>query len=119
MHGLLYRLRGIQSWPETQASVIRIDELSRGGRGGDWNRVAFTYKPKAADVHAGDLKVNSYSSLFNIAVGDTFPLQYDPRRPDRFYSEESQTLFSRIHYAILALGMLFAAAVLIINAFRL
>ena len=45
MHGLLYHFRGVQSWPETQALVTRVEELTRGGEGGDWYQVLFTYKP--------------------------------------------------------------------------
>ena len=115
MHGLLYRLRGIQSWPETQAFVTSI-EITRGGRNGDWSRVGFTYKP-AAEQQSGTLKVDSYSSLFNLSSGDTFPVQYDPGQPSRFYVEEAQSLFSTIRYVILCVGAVFAAAVLIIKFF--
>jgi hypothetical protein len=70
--------------------------------------VWFTYEAGATHHH-GKLSVNSYSSLSEIQVGDQFDIQFNPKRPGRFYSLEAQSPFDDIRMVIIGVGLVFVA----------
>jgi len=85
---LLARLRGIDKWPETVATVVSVDRVPAVGRSPASATITFNYRPKEAEIQSGSFFVGDQSSLYNLDEGDSFPVQYNPTRPERFYSSE-------------------------------
>lgn len=111
-YGWIDRLRGVDRWPSVQATVTSVEQTSEGGRGGAWRSVFFTYRYRSEDFE-GKLSVDSNSSVYEVAAGDTFDIQCNPRTPSRYFCEEAQTLFStvmRITLVIVLLVILFVIA---------
>jgi hypothetical protein len=112
---IVYKLRGIDKWPVTSATVTSLDQVSSGGRGGITQNIYFTYQPPQGDVQEGKLFIDSYASLYGVATDDTFDIQYNPLHPSRFYCKEAKSLSSDIRIFIATLGILFALFVLIVQ----
>ena len=117
-YSLIERLRGIDNWPVTTATVTSVEQLSEGGRGGAWRKVGFTYRIGSED-YGGSLRVDSYSSVYELAVNDAFELQCDPRKPSRYFCEEGRSLFSTIHRVMISVVFVFIVVVIMINVFHL
>jgi hypothetical protein len=84
----LYRkLRGIDRWPETQATVVSIADP--GGNDNPRNgppivRISFFYHDAAGSMQGGDLVADSRTSLYNLHKDEQFPIRFNPRRPEEF-----------------------------------
>ncbi|MBS1805025.1 MAG: DUF3592 domain-containing protein [Acidobacteria bacterium] len=117
-YGWVERLRGIDTWPVASASVTFVWQLSEGGRGGAWRKVEFTYRA-GLEIYSGTLKVSSYSSVYELNVGDDFEIQYDPRKPSRYFCEEARSLFSTVRTVVLLFLVAFVAIIIVINIFHL
>ena len=116
-YGWIERLRGVDRWPFVQATVTSVQQTSEGGRGGAWRRVFFTYRCGSAD-YAGKLSVDSNSSVYELAVGDTFDIQYNPREQSQHFCEEARTLFSTVSRTMLVLVLLFLLFVIAVQVFH-
>ena len=80
--------------------------------------MVFTYRA-GVEGYGGSFKVDSYSSVYELAVDDTFDLQYDPRKPSRYFCEEARSLFSTIHRVMISVVFVFIVVVIVINVFHL
>jgi len=111
---LFAKLRGVKNWPETTATVYSISryEVSTGRSGGTSPAadVTFTYRGEDQEIQSGFFTVDGDCSLYNVEENDTFPVQYDPKRPERFYCSEYGFPFWRKCDVI---GYAAAAAVLV------
>jgi len=65
------------------------------------------------------MRVDSYSSVYELAVDDTFDLQYDPRKPSRYFCEEARSLHSTVHRVIISAAFLFIVVIIVVNVFHL
>lgn len=117
-YGWIERLRGIDNWPATPATVTFVEQLSEGGRGGAWRKVSFTYRASSED-YSGVLSIDSYSSVYELAVSDTFDIQYDPRKPSRYFCQEARSLRSTIRLVMLSVVFVFVVVIIVINLFHL
>jgi hypothetical protein len=117
-YGLIERLRGIDGWPQTSAIVTSVEQLSEGGRGGAWREVEFTYRVGSGD-YGGGLKVDSYSSVYELAISDVFQIQYNPRNPSRYFCEEARSVYSAIRRVMLSVVFAFVVVIIVINIFHL
>lgn len=116
---LIQKLRGIDRWPETEAKVVSSEIVSEGG----YNqpppsaRIAFYYRDSKEETQSGEMAVDSYTSLYNLQVDDTFTIRFNPRKPSQFYSEEAGSSFTQLRFilwlliggiilAVLSIGLL-------------
>ncbi|HEV2579086.1 MAG TPA: DUF3592 domain-containing protein [Acidobacteriaceae bacterium] len=80
---LIYRWRGIDSWPTATATVYTC-EFRDGGRGPDFYVVTFSYRA------GGELQDGSYYEQGSAGSppfqpGDTFNIKWNPKHPNRFH----------------------------------
>ena len=104
-YGWIERLRGVDRWPLVRATVTSVQQTSEGGRGGAWRRVFFTYRFRSED-YGGEFSVDSNSSVYEVATGDSFEIQCNPRKPSRYFCEEAKTLSSTVTRVMLAIVLL-------------
>jgi hypothetical protein len=98
---LLAKLRGVDKWPETQATVVSVDRVVAEGRYAARATVTFSYRPAGGEIQSGTFFVGDQSSLYNLDETDTFPVRYNPARPESFYSSEYTIPFWWKFYGIL------------------
>ena len=115
----LEKLRGIDRWPETLATVTVYEIVSEGGyeKGPPSARLTFFYRDHDNQLQSGEMIVDSFTSLYNISVGDTFPIQFNPKRASKFYTSEARSLFTSWHLLFLLLLGLIALGILAILLF--
>lgn len=91
---LIERITGKNRWPEAEATVTSSDVVSEGGyrRGWPTARVVFHYRDSTGDVQYGEIVAGSMTSTYNLQVGDTFSIRYNPSAPERFYCPEASSL---------------------------
>jgi hypothetical protein len=116
-YGLYERIRGIDKWPFASATVNAVEQLSGGGRGGACRRISFTFQDNESYV-GGELKVDSSTSIYELSRGDSFDLQYNPKRSTQIYCEESASATQTIGRIILIVGVTFTAVVILIQLFN-
>jgi hypothetical protein len=83
---ILYRWRGIEKWPETEACIQEIEWISDaefGPRAGMY-RLGFRYITPQG-IQTGSLTIGGIEDTPPFTKGDTFDLRYHPRRPSRYY----------------------------------
>jgi hypothetical protein len=114
MSGLLYKLRGIETWPEAEATVTSTEEVSSGGRSGRTMNVFFSYRTPQG-LCDGRLFVDDNSSIYGLDRGETFVIQVNPRNPNQIYCAESKSLSQTIRRGIVIVGVAFAVAVILIQ----
>lgn len=117
-YGWIERLRGVDRWPFVQATVTSVDQTSEGGRGGAWRRVFFTYRYRSED-YGGKFSVDSNSSVYEVAAGERFDIQCDPRTPSRYFCAEARTVFSTLVRIMLAIALLITLFLLAAQVFHL
>jgi hypothetical protein len=81
------KLRGVDRWPQTEAEVTAVSRFE-GRRNRKIAVVRFRYKDQAGCSHGGQVRVNDYSSLYHISIGDKTTVRYRPNHPDRYWSDE-------------------------------
>jgi hypothetical protein len=116
-YGFIERLRGIDKWPFASAAVTSVEQLSYGGRGGAWRRIIFTFNDGQTDI-GGELKVDSNTSTDELAPGDTFDLQFNPKRSSSIYCEEAQSAFRTFGRAITFVWLVFMLTVILLHVFK-
>jgi hypothetical protein len=112
---LLYKLRGIDKWPEARATVSTTEIVSEGGRSGLTKNIYFSYKPTAAEIQTGEFFVDSYTSVYWLNESDTFDIQYNPDKPSCYYCKEATSLSSDVRLIAVTIGILFFIFVLIVQ----
>ena len=63
------RLRGVDKWPNTTATVT-VFELVTTPRAGNWNNFSFYYRLDGSEIQSGSLKADSLTSICSLGVGD-------------------------------------------------
>ncbi len=114
MPSIMYKLRGIEKWPSSDATVTSTEEVSSGGRSGRTMNIYFTFSTSSGE-QAGKLFVDDNSSVYGLSQGEKFTVQYDPSHPSRFYSEEASSTSQIIRRTILVVGAAFAILVFLIE----
>ena len=80
--------------------------------------ILFTYST-GSSLESGSLLVDENSSLYGIADGEEFSIQFNPRKPSKYYCAEAKSLSETIRRAIMFFGVTFVIIVILINLFRL
>jgi hypothetical protein len=80
---LIYRWRGIDSWPTATATVYTC-EFHEGGRGPSKYEITFSYRA------GGEIQDGSYYEQGSVdsppfQPGDTFTIKWNPKHPNRFH----------------------------------
>jgi hypothetical protein len=110
------KLRGVDRWPSTEATVTSTEVVSTGGRSGRTMNVYFDYKTDSSSEE-GKFFVDDNSSLYGLAPGERFSLQFNPKRPSNYYSSEAKSLSQTIRRSIVFVGMAFAIFVFVVEFF--
>ena len=103
--------RGINQWPEVDATVQSAEQHTRYRA---YCKLAFTYTDRQGDNHAVLTSVSNQTSLYNVGLGDTFPVRYNPAKPSHWFSSESGLLPSGGEKVIVGSVLLLAAYAVII-----
>ena len=108
-YGWIERLRGVDKWPFVDAIAISVHQIIKGNRRGDgaWRTIRFRYRSGSRDFERR-LFVDSYSSIYELVVGDHFDIQYNPQNPRQYFCNEAKSLFRS--------GRVLAAFVLVMSA---
>ena len=114
MPSVLYKLRGIEKWPSSAATVTAAEEVSSGGRAGRTMNIYFTFSTNAGEQQ-GKFFVDDNSSLYGLSVGEQFTVQYNAASPSSYYSNEASSLSQTIRRTIAVVGILFALTVFLIE----
>lgn len=80
--------------------------------------VVFTYNT-GSSLESGSFLVDDNSSLYGIADGEEFSIQFNPKNPSSYYCAEAKSLSETIRRAIMFFGVAFVIIVMVINLFRL
>ena len=105
-------------WPATTATISSTEVVETGGRSGRTMSVVFTYDT-GSSLESGSFLVDDNSSLYGIADGEEFPIQFNPRKPSSYYCAEAKSLSETMRRAIMFFGVAFVIVVIVINLFRL
>jgi hypothetical protein len=106
------RIRGADKWPETMATVSSIDRIPAQGRTPERASLTFFYSPGSGGTQSGEFTVDSISALYNVEEKDTFPIRFNPKHPEQYFSSEYTIPFIWKVYATLV--TIFAALFLFI-----
>jgi hypothetical protein len=114
MNGMFYKLRGIDKWPSTIATVSSTEIVGTGGKAGRTMNIYFDYNAGSSS-ETGKLFVDDNSSLYGLAQGEEFSIQFDPKRPASYYCSEAESLSRTIRRGIIIVGATFAVVVFVIE----
>jgi hypothetical protein len=114
MDGMFYQLRGIDKWPSTIATVSSTEIVGTGSRAGRTMNIYFDYKADSSS-EKGKFFVDDNSSLYGLAQGEQFSIQFNPDNPAKYYCSEARSLSQTIRRGIVAFGVTFAIVVLLIE----
>jgi len=116
MNGMFEKLRGVEKWPATIATVSSKEVVGTGGRAGRTMNIYFDYNAGPSS-ETGKLFVDDNSSLYGLARGEQFSIQFDPKRPASYYCSEAESLSRTIRRGIAIVGVAFALVVFVIEFF--
>lgn len=116
MNGMFYKLRGIDKWPATIATVSSTEVVGTGGSAGRTMNIYFDYNAGSSS-ETGKLFVDDNSSIYGMAQGEQFSIQFGPKRPDNYYCSEAKSLSRTIRHGIIIVGVAFALVVFVIEFF--
>jgi hypothetical protein len=93
---LTQRWRGIDPWPEVNATVVSSEVVSEGGykKSLPSVRITFYYHDASKLIQSGELVADSFTPLYNLRVNDTFQVRVNQSRPSQFYTVEANSLFN-------------------------
>lgn len=96
----------------TAFSVVLIEGAEGpDGKSPDSKEIEFTYQDTSGCVQNGNTRAYADADLFFVDVGDTFPLRYNPRKPERYfifgtYSPSAWFIAMLIFFALIAAGLI-------------
>jgi hypothetical protein len=99
--GMFNQLRGIDKWPSTTATVSSTEIVGTGGKSGRTMNIYFDYNPGSATEN-GKFFVDDNSSLYGLAQGEQFSIQFSPKRPSHYYCSEATSLSQTIRRGIIS-----------------
>lgn len=123
------KFRGIDKWPVTQAKVRFVEQYEEPPTQNRYARfplakaadITFAYSDGSPDGKYGSITVSETSSLYDAKENDLFPIRFNPKRPEQYYSTESelaQRAVSRILPIVASVVAVVAAIVIAILARR-
>jgi hypothetical protein len=118
---LLTHWYGIEHWPETDATVASREEVFHGGQeGGPTESATFTfyYRDLSGSIQSGHLHIDNGSPLYALKKSDTFRIQFNPRRPSKYYCHDAATYHSELTFVFWSLVALVLLSVFIVWLLR-
>jgi hypothetical protein len=109
-------MRGTDKWSTATATVTSTEVVGTGGRSGRTMYIYFDYGTGSSS-ETGKFLVDDNSSLYGLANGEQFSIQFNPQRPSSYYCSEAKSLSQTIRRAIMFVGVTFALAVFLIEFF--
>jgi hypothetical protein len=96
----LEKWRGIDRWPETDATVVSYEIVSEGGyrEAPPSAKISFFYHDTSNSLQSGELAVDSLTTLYNLKVNDTFIVRFNPHKPSKYYCSEATSLFTEFRF---------------------
>jgi hypothetical protein len=116
MESMFDTLRGVESWPSTEATVTSSEIVTAGGRSGRTMNIYFDYKTQFSSEN-GKFRVDDNSALYGLEQGEKFQIQFNPKKPSDYYSSEAKSLSQTSRQWILVIGVIFAIVIFIIEFF--
>ena len=115
----MFKLRGVDRWPGTTATVVSHEYLSDAEHGDEpvFAKISFYYRDPSGSIQAGELTVDSATSLLRIHVHDDFRIKVNPNRPSSFYCGEASSIHTEFRLLFWAFGI-FIGLVLLFHALR-
>ncbi len=95
-------------------ATVTESELVTTPESGEWNNFSFYYRPSGSEIQNGNLKADSLTSIYSLRVGDSFEIQYDPKRPSRFYCKEVHS-FTRTFGTIMTPAVILFVIALVVS----
>ena len=113
---LIRSFRSVDAWPTATATVFSSETVSDGGteQGPPTVRITFSYRANSGAIHSGSFTADSLTSLYNLSVGDTFPIHFNPQSPSKFYVAGLSSWFTNMRLAFWVLVLGTAALLLIV-----
>lgn len=111
---------GSRTWGDPVANqacrttISSTELVGTGGRAGRTMNIYFDYSA-GSSRESGKLFVDDNSSLYGLAQGEQFSIQFDPKRPANYYCSEAESLSRTIRRGIIVVGVAFALAVFVIE----
>ncbi|MGA3344561.1 MAG: hypothetical protein ABSC76_06750 [Terracidiphilus sp.] len=110
IEAIQYLLRKEEKWPLVNAVVERTVNNFGAGDGPLLRSVYFTYHAGGSSQY-GWLKVDRSSSLFELKKGAQFEIQFDPKRPQRYYCSKALTVTLVSGWATILIGLIYVATI--------
>ncbi len=91
---LWVKICGVDKWPETEARVTSVFRFTgRGTKGRPIARANLTirYRTLSGQECSGELRVTIVSPRYLAREGETFPIRYDPARPEQYWCGMPET----------------------------
>jgi len=114
MGRMFYGMRGRDQWPRTTATVSSTELVGTGGRSGRTMNIVFIYRT-GSTLESGTLLVDDNSSLYGLADGEEFSIQFNPRKPSTYYCAEAKSLSESIRRTIGFVGAGLVIVVMLIE----
>lgn len=81
------------------------------GKSPDSKRITFTYADMSGCVRNGKTTASADADLFFFEAGNSFPLRYNPRKPERYfvpgvYSPSGRFVVALIFFAVASAGLI-------------
>src|SRR5262249_44257470 len=113
---LVRRLRRIDQWPETTATVVSSEVVSEGGYRAPPPsvRLDFYYRDSKGELQSGVVEADSFTSLYDLKENNTFTLRFNPRKPAKYYCSEADSFFTDLRFFFWLLIALFGMATSIV-----
>jgi hypothetical protein len=118
--------RGIDKWPETQATITSIDQPYNNKKYGFLSVVRYTFQDASGEYWAGKYETRTADLPDELMTGSTISIRYNPKNPDKSWTEDDywRSGFGRFQsfdypIAFLALIVFFLLAIAVIKLFHL
>jgi hypothetical protein len=83
------RLRGIDEWPDAEATVVSMEFVpgidGADGKSPDAKKIEFTYRDGSGWIRKGTALAQENTDLFFSNTGESFRVRYNPKKPDRYF----------------------------------
>jgi hypothetical protein len=82
------KMRGVDKWPETTATVTSVDRTLAKGRSPAHATITFNYRSSDGVMQSGSYYVGDQSSLYDLDEDQSFSVRYNPKHPNHYFSYE-------------------------------
>jgi Protein of unknown function (DUF3592) len=117
---LFEKWRGIDRWPQTEATVVSIEVVSEGGyrQPPPSAKICFLYRDTTNSTQSGELTVDNLTSLYNLQANDTFQIRFNPQKPSKFYCSEAISIFTEFRLVFWLCFAVLLTLIFVIKLFR-